>query len=79
VTILGVPGDDTVAAMQDFVDRHGITEVPQLVDDRGAIRASFGVRGQPVWVFVDAETGATETVFALTEQAVVERLDALAG
>lgn len=78
VRIVGVAGDDTVEAMQAFVDRHGVGSITQVVDD-GTVRQRFGVVGQPVWVFVDAETGRTETVFALNEDAVAERLDALAG
>jgi hypothetical protein len=73
-----VPGDDTVQAMQAFVARHGLEHVQQFVDLDGRLRSRFGVVGQPVWVFVDGETGRAETIFALTEDAMVERLDALA-
>jgi len=78
VRIVGVGGDDSVDAMRDFIDRHGVGTITQVVDD-GSVRRHFGVVGQPVWVFLDAETGRTETVFALDERAVAERLDALRG
>ncbi len=78
VRIVGVGGDDTEEAMRAFVDRHGVGTITQVVDD-GSVRERFGVVGQPVWVFLDAETGRTETVFALDERAVAERLDALRG
>lgn len=38
--------------MNDFVEKHGLT-FPSVDDQRGDVFASFGVTGQPAWVFLD--------------------------
>ena len=35
-----------------FIDKHGLT-FPSVDDQGGEVFASFGVTGQPAWVFVD--------------------------
>jgi thiol-disulfide isomerase/thioredoxin len=52
VTYIGIPGHDSDAAMQDFVDRHGLQAMTQVVDDNGDLWALFGVRVQPVWILL---------------------------
>ncbi len=46
--------------MAEFIDRHGLT-FPSVNDPAGDVFASFGVSGQPAWVFVD-DSGATTRV-----------------
>lgn len=66
--------------MAEFVERHGLADVPQAADLDGALWQHFGVTGQPAWVFVDGETGDAETFYGeLGEQALAERLERLAG
>jgi hypothetical protein len=75
VTFLGIPALDRDDAMLAFVDRHGLEQMPQAVDDDGELWARFGVRVQPAWVFVGPD-GTTQTVFgALYDQALFDRLD----
>lgn len=38
--------------MNDFIAKHGLT-FPSVDDQRGEVFASFGVTGQPAWVFLD--------------------------
>ena len=77
MTILGVPAHDSDENMQAFVDRFGLEEMTQLVDDGGAIWRRFGVVGQPAWVFV-APDGTTETVGGvLGDEALDARIDGL--
>jgi hypothetical protein len=75
VTFLGIPALDGDGAMLDFVDRHGLEQMPQAVDDDGDLWARFGVRVQPAWIFV-APDGTTQTVLgALYDQALFDRID----
>lgn len=46
--------------MNAFIDRHGLT-FPSVNDQPGDVFASFGVSGQPAWVFVD-ESGESRRV-----------------
>jgi hypothetical protein len=78
VTLLGVPGRDDEGPMRDFVARHGLAAMPQLVDGPDAsIWTGFGIRSQPAWVFVSAD-GSSEVVLGpLGAEGLAERLDAL--
>jgi peroxiredoxin len=71
VDIVGVAWNGTESAMQDFVDRHGLT-FTNLRDSSGEVFARFGVPVQPAWVFVDTEGTAALTIGALSS----EQLDA---
>jgi hypothetical protein len=54
--------------------------MPTASDVEGVVWQRFGVTGQPAWVFVDGETGATELVYgALGDADLRARLDALAS
>jgi hypothetical protein len=54
--------------------------MPTASDVEGVVWQRFGVTGQPAWVFVDGETGATELVYgALGDADLRARLDALAN
>jgi hypothetical protein len=55
-----VPGNDTVEAMQGFVDTYGLA-FQQAVTEDGSLWAHFGVAYQPAWVFVD-DAGETTIV-----------------
>lgn len=56
-----MPGRDTTAAMQEFVERHGLEDMPQAVDEDGQLWSRFGVAYQPAWVFIDTD-GSVEVV-----------------
>jgi hypothetical protein len=57
VTVLGVAGRDGTEAMQAFVDRHGLGHIRHAADVDGLVWERFGVVAQPVWVFIDGESG----------------------
>ena len=63
VTIVGVSSRDTVAAMAEFVARHDLDLIDHVADVDGTVWAINGIGGQPAWVFIDGETGETETQF----------------
>jgi hypothetical protein len=76
VSFLGIAALDGDDAMSAFVDRHGLEDMPQAVDDDGELWRRFGVRAQPAWVFV-APDGSSETVLgALYDDALFDRIDA---
>ena len=51
---LGVDILDSRDGARGFIDEHGLT-YPSVFDPSGNIRDSFGVIGQPVTVFYDAD------------------------
>jgi hypothetical protein len=73
VTFVGVPGRDTIPAMQDFVDEHGLQDVTQAADLDGVVWSALGIPGQPAWAFVDGQTGVTTVEFG---ELGAERLEA---
>jgi hypothetical protein len=65
--------------MQAFVDRHGLGDMVQVVDDDGDIWDRFGVRAQPAWVFVPADGEAVPVYGPLFDDALDERIEASFG
>ena len=61
VTFVGVPGRDSDAAHQGFVDEHDLDDLTHVVDEDGSLWARFGINYQPAWVFVD-EDGTSRVV-----------------
>jgi hypothetical protein len=75
VTIVGVSGRDTVAAMAEFVQRHDLGHIDHAADVEGTVWDANGVGGQPAWVFVDGESGEVTTQFGgLGEQGLTEAI-----
>ncbi len=58
--------------MNDFIGKHGLT-FPNVDDQRGEVFASFGVTGQPAWVFLD-ESGEGRRVLGSLD---ADQLDVL--
>ncbi len=78
VTIVGVGWNGTQDEIDGFVDRHGLT-FTNVRDPDGSIFASFGVAGQPAWVFQGAD-GDREVVIGAPSEAEIEaRLAVLVG
>lgn len=65
--------------MQAFVDRHGLSEMTQVVDDDGDIWARFDVRVQPAWFFVPADGEPVPVYGPLFGDALDERIAATFG
>lgn len=63
--------------MNDFIDRHGLTFV-SVNDGRGEIFASYGVSGQPAWVFVSASGDVTRRLGTLSEDQLAAAIDEIA-
>ena len=60
VQFLGVDILDSRDGARGFIEEHGLT-YPSVFDPAGAIRDSFGMIGQPVTVFYDADGNVTST------------------
>lgn len=75
--VVGIAWSGTEQAMQDFIDRHGLT-FPQGNDGEGAVFARFGVPYQPAWVFVSADGDVEQVQGALEDDQLAEKLTALA-
>ncbi len=78
VEVIGVAGRDEVPAMEGFVSDTGTGGLTHVVDDDGSIWTSYEVFAQPAYAFID-DSGTIEVfVGALGEDALVERMTALA-
>jgi thiol-disulfide isomerase/thioredoxin len=78
VEVIGVAGRGKVPEMEDFVSDTGTGGLTHVVDDDGSIWSSYEVFAQPAYAFID-DSGSVEVfVGALGEDALVERMSALA-
>lgn len=59
ITFLGVPGQDSDQAHEDFVDRYGLGSFTHAIDERRALWGHFGSATQEAWLFVDDDGTAT--------------------
>lgn len=76
VAIVGVAGEDDVESFEEFVEQHDLGHMPHIADTEGSVAGHFGISGQPAWVFVDAETGESDTVFGEHGvDAMIERIE----
>ncbi|MFT4745401.1 MAG: thiol-disulfide isomerase/thioredoxin [Nitriliruptoraceae bacterium] len=65
VTLIGVAGRDEAGAMQDFVAEHGLQAMQHVVDEDGALWASYSISYQPAWVFIAADGEASVAAGAI--------------
>lgn len=63
--IIGIAARDSVGAMREFVERHGLAAVPNVADPDGELWERLGVFGQPTWAYVDSATGEVSVRFGL--------------
>jgi hypothetical protein len=76
VQFIGVSWMDDVAAMREFVERHGLGTFPHVADD-GSLFAAYGLVSQPGWAFIN-DDGATTTVLGgLGPEGIAQNLDTL--
>ena len=78
VEIIGVAGRGEVAEMEDFVSETGTGGLTHVVDEDGSIWSSYEVIAQPAYAFIDDDGSVEVSVGALGEDALVERMTALA-
>lgn len=78
MTFLGVAWNGSRQAMQDFVDRHGLT-FPSLVDVSGDVFGRYDVPQQPAWVFIDDSGVATRVLGSLGASELQGYIDELAA
>jgi thiol-disulfide isomerase/thioredoxin len=78
VSIIGVAGLDSVAAMPEFVRLAKVEAMPHLADEAGDVWKRFGVRAQSTFVLINA---AGEVTFRgrLDANEVPDRVAALLG
>jgi peroxiredoxin len=79
VTFLGVAALDEVPAMRQFVERHGLGGFGHVADTDTAVWKRFGVTAQPAYAFIGADGEVDVVPTQLTEQALRDRVAALAG
>ena len=79
VEVVGVAGRDEEAAMEGFLADTGTGGLRHVVDADGAIWSAYGVATQPSFAFVDGAGGVEVVVGALGEEALTERMAALAA
>ncbi len=77
MTFVGVAWQGSEAAMQQFIDKYGLT-FPQVDDDSAVVFAHFDVPAQPAWVFVDAAGTAGQVLGALEDAQLDEILATIA-
>jgi len=78
VEVIGVAGRGEIPEMEGFVSDTGTGGLTHVVDDDGSIWSSYEVFAQPAYAFID-DSGSVEVfVGALGEDALVERMSALA-
>jgi thiol-disulfide isomerase/thioredoxin len=78
VDVIGVAGRGEIAAMERFVADTGTGGLTHVVDADGLIWSSYEVFAQPAYAFVDDDGSVEVFVGALGEDALVERMRALA-
>ncbi len=77
---MGIASQDSAAAIEGFVSEHGLEHVLTASDVEGEVWRRFGVVGQPTWVFVDGETGASARHLGfLSDADLAKVLSTLAG
>lgn len=76
MTFLGVAWNGSREAMQDFVDRHGLS-FPSLVDVSGEVFGRYGVPYQPAWMFIDDRGAGTRVLGSLDSSSLQKYLDDL--
>ncbi len=77
VQIVGLPGNGEVQAHREFVAKHGLEGVPQIMDVDGSIWAAYGVNYQPAWVFINQDGAAEPVPGAIGVEGLRARLAAL--
>ncbi len=78
VEVIGVAGRGEIAEMERFVSDTGTGVLTHVIDEDGSIWTSYKVFGQPAYAFID-DSGTVEVfVGALGEDALIERMTALA-
>ncbi len=78
VEVVGVAGRGEVPAMERFVSDTGTGGLTHVVDGDGSIWSSYRVFAQPAYAFIDDDGTVEVFVGALGEDALVERMNALA-
>jgi thiol-disulfide isomerase/thioredoxin len=78
VEIIGVAGRGKVAEMEAFVADTGTGGLTHVVDDDGSIWSAYRVFAQPAYAFIDASGAVEVFVGVLGEDALIERMNALA-
>lgn len=78
ITVVGVAGLDTTAAMREFVALPQVSHIVHLADEHGVAWKRFGVTAQSTYVLLDA-SGQVAYRGYLDGDELTRRLSALAG
>lgn len=63
--------------MRDFVDELGVDGIVHVADVDGTIWQSFGIYGQPAWVFVDDDGRVDAYLGGLGVDGLTQAVEAL--
>lgn len=79
VTIIGVPGQSDVGAMQAFTAEYGLGGIDHLVDEDGSLWSGFGVAYQPAFAFINDDGTVTTVPGSMSEQGLLDAANELAA
>jgi len=79
VQFIGIAGRDNIDAMNEFANRHELTQMTNLVSEDGSLWTKVGVPGQPSWVFVDKESNVTRHIGPHEKDKLFAQLNALSS
>ncbi len=77
MTFIGVAWAGSSDSMNAFIERHGLT-FPSVNDQSGDVFASFGVAGQPAWVFLGETGDGNRVLGSLSDAQLDEAIAAIA-
>lgn len=78
IRFVGMAGHDSVEAMQEFVDEHGLDHFPHVVSEDGSLWQRFEIAYQPAWVVLDADGEVVLRETRPDEQQLQDTLDEIA-
>lgn len=79
IRFVGIGAEDTVEAMQDFVDTAGVGGFEHGVDPSGEVLDRFGVTAYPAFAFLEPDGTIDLTFSGLPAHELGERIAAFAG
>ena len=77
VTFVGVAGRDDAAAMDPFIEEHGLGGFDHVFDEDLELWVAFGVNTQPAFVFIDADGNADVVIGTMGPAGITDGLEAM--
>ncbi|HVE76497.1 MAG TPA: hypothetical protein VND22_06995 [Actinomycetota bacterium] len=77
IEVLTVPGQDREEAMQDFVEKYGLTDLVHIPDKDEKVWPHFGVTYRGTWVYIDDDGTVKRELGHLNASQIRTRFDTL--